>query len=997
MSALSLLCLARALSAAAADDGWKAVQAGNQVYYAKRAEYDRFQEQRSAKAQPWVSVELSIDLYKDGRSQRVASDAVLACSTEARNDCRVVVDAKRGGHFDVPVKIDAAPSVPPSIEDVVQRPPQGVTPGIWGVVINSGMPRARWPDAAKALQLLSQKNPAAFQKLLQHGHLTYDAVLAALSHSIAGGRHDEQKLADQAARVAEAEAAKVPAQAGPVPVTNKGTAAPQPQAQPAGADVPDDESNPFKKLAKLLGRDDVKDSLKKRIDAFIEEPQGGDAFVSPDIPADKKEMAVQMLEGSVSKWVDEKAKDEKKRGELAALYFLMGEKTLPGWAAEAKLQDLAGDRAERQNFLRSLKPFTVAGAPTDPAQAAKAGPYKGDQGGLNSDNWTAAFLKEAVDKAFQVWNNGKTSDKQIPRDTGEDNGVHAGNGTVGTQSGGVEGQVITDWTADQMYGTVPGALGVFRDDPMGGAVRWRHRNPNENTSRALSLRVCSKTGDYNAGMVDTLCIVDRTHGSDMVARYVELKDGDVPSFHVDDRADKREKSPKYKLSISGGQITMTVLDKDGEPTSDKMTTSVSELLGLRRQYAERSTTKAMINGQTYKVIPQGGWYGSVLYFPVDDKGHVSQDGPALEAVISKYAGGGRTIRASDREGLGYVGSGDQRKGYDLVWDASAGAYKITEAKTPAAPEKLDYPWLKKKDDKKDTATTGTPTKTDPDKPGQPKPAASGDLKACTYEKTMPIFKGTPARYDAGDGWGRFTQTEGSANSTYICAYGDLGFAVAGVVGKDDIVQEGDYLVVKTAGLREKDGSAFVQPGDLGSLTVGIDPQTGPWATMTGGKRNVDPKSSLEWYLPMSDLKGRLEATGQKALSIERAAWAWRWRVFPNTPSSAVFSVFLHKDRKSEHVADVMAAITKFASNSPYCFAGGGVRPEVKQYVEKVLSDPSLDSHLVDAGEKNIGKAPPSILFHCSQLDINVSDPWVVQPSWDGAPTQLYRHDLQGLK
>src|SRR6185503_5462327 len=96
-AALCLLCACPA----AAEEQWKPIQAGNQVYYVKQTDFVAFQQERGQKKQQWATAPLFMDLVKDGRRSRVESPAVLACSTAVSRDCRVFVDYKAGGHYDV--------------------------------------------------------------------------------------------------------------------------------------------------------------------------------------------------------------------------------------------------------------------------------------------------------------------------------------------------------------------------------------------------------------------------------------------------------------------------------------------------------------------------------------------------------------------------------------------------------------------------------------------------------------------------------------------------------------------------------------------------------------------------------------------------------------------------------------------------------------------------------------------------------------------------------
>src|SRR6185503_20836913 len=101
---------------------------------------------------------------------------------------------------------------PPQVQQIAERPPRGVSASVWSVVVNSGMPQGRWAKTAKALELLKTQKPDAFEKLVSHGHITYDKVLKALSDAIAQApQAPPQKFVARAASVAEKAAANAPA------------------------------------------------------------------------------------------------------------------------------------------------------------------------------------------------------------------------------------------------------------------------------------------------------------------------------------------------------------------------------------------------------------------------------------------------------------------------------------------------------------------------------------------------------------------------------------------------------------------------------------------------------------------------------------------------------------------------------------------------------------------------------------------------------------------
>ena len=1005
-SLVALTCVLAALPAAA-EDAWKAILAGNQVYYAKRADFDKLQQERSEGKVEFAFADLSVDVVKDSKRTRVPSGAVLACPAKTRSDCRVIVDARAGGTYDLPVHdLDAPASQPPVIQDAVQRVPEGVAPSIWNIVVsNKNIARSWWKPAAVALQQLSKSNPDAFKKLTEHGRFTYDKVLVALAAAIAGGDTSTADLARRAGQEAERAAAKAPP-SNVVPVSNSAAMAPatgvvpHPSVAPAGQ--PDkDEANapdPINALTKLLERDDVRDSIKKRLVEFIEKPKDGETFVSPDIPAEHKDDAMKALAAGVGTWVDEQK--GKNPGALALLYFVAGDVSKPAWlgalpkdAAKNLARDLAADWQLRKHFV---------GALVDAWKEKKAGPYKGDfAGGAQHEGqpqssggpWIVDFLNTSSSIAEKTWKDKKIRNLDIP--TGDashsDSTVSGGPGhrTMG-------GKIFTDWTADQMYGRRSNTIGMCPECG-GGAIGYKHKIPGTEITRDLSFRICSKTNTFGS-MTEALCVVDQTHRNDMVGQYFDLSKDSELTLHLDDRPNKT--TPKYKLTIKNGMVTMQPIDAaDGKPSGDAFSASIAQLKDVRRQYAERAGLPTTINGQKFRVIPQGGFVGSVLYFPVDDKGKVSSDEPALEAVISRAAGT-MTERANSTEGLGYVGTGKDKKGYDLVWDDKAKAYMLTEVKQPTKPEEI--PWNFKKEEAKESKhdSSGTQSSSSDTSKGNSSGGTSGsgteshDLKACTIGDKLPLQAIIEPYSDEG-GWKRYTEGVGEkSNNTYLCLYGNTAIFMANVAPSGAISEEDGMLVVKSILLDTKSDKTHLTPTELKDLAVKDGPNGRPVAAMSGGDLPI--KSGWTYYIPTAGLESKIREKSKglvfALLDYRQAIWAEVQQPLPNLPTNPVFNVYLHKSDESQGDAfflnQVESAVKRFGvvvrdgkAHSSLCAeADGTINPAVDEEIKKLLALPSFKTALESSGSKPGSKDDPVINFSC----LDGGDGTVVQASFAGS-------------
>ena len=982
-SLMALGALLLLAPAAAKADDWKEINTATQAYFVNPKDLPDFV--RLQKGPFNGPVPLWVEQSTPQGPTKVESPAALGCvlhKAAAKNGkptrtCHINVNSKAGGAYRVPVKIgEKQPPIPPAVRQASSQKPESVPQEVWDAVVNSKVPQAQWARAAgAAAKVLASKDGQAAAKLRGASKENYDKVLAQISQDITDGKNEDD-IVKRAIDLSET--LPVPkglqTKAPPTAANNGG------KGKGDGTGTPDaGGDNVLNTLATELAKKPVQADFAARLTAYLSKPTGQDAFIAPT--AKPKAMSdadfKKQLQGQVTVFVTSATESADRRGRSAVLYYMIGEEGKPWLKDFPELEAMTRESDIRHIFDLKMKPFTVAGGK----------PYGGDA------EWVPATLSKALDLAAEAWTDKRVKGKVRESVEQNDQGLVVP-GSIG------KGTDLKDLMARAFN---------MKDMYENGAVTATLQIPGSNPPkfRKLSIKVYSGTTDWGPPPVqrDQIGIFDISEPGDgrapsnIFGQFFPLNQRGESTFPLDDRTGGQM---KYKLTLNQGNLSFAMVDAKGKPTDSKMTTSIHDLYEARNKQvaSDDQSYTASIGGQNFRVIPQGGPNGALLYFPVDKSGAMG-DSPSMSVALTELGPDGRVRNLPGNRDLGYVGTDADGKPqfYYLAWNAERGVFEPHKGDKPSgppwdAPPKPAPPKDKggKGDGKGDGTGDGTGTGDDqtappndgndanPDQKDQAELPAT-ELSSCKYKK----YFGTDTNnqlYRNAKGWKLYTQAVGEktdTNNTYLCVYNTLGLFFPGVIGSDDASMDvaggadGVLHVLAVGAGAADDGHKYFMPSELPGVYVAGD----NLAYKANGKEKVvrPIENATDWYIPLKGLQASLKASKGIA-NAAKVAWASKARDLGTSNPNPSVLVYLHPNDDALAVVD--KAIATFAADGP-CASGKG---KMTEYLKAAIADPEFKTALDAFKVTDANNTPPSIDLKCRAQATSAGGDWnIAVPSW----------------
>lgn len=551
-------------------------------------------------------------------------------------------------------------------------PPSGVDAEAWALVEKDPAfaTRAQKIAAAKALQRFKKDSPEDFAAIKNAPADKRAAGVATVARSVnpdfAVPDANKKALHDQLAKDLAVQAPNEPTAQQPALNTTTPSADKKDQ-QPVR------EEDPINTLTTLLmTNQETAAYAQARFGRFFlrtEKPFIEPAYLTSD--AAKEANVPERMQAAIKSWVDEKVTKKTGLSNVAELLYVLGfDQGAPKWANGHPSLDILSDASLRGSYPREMEKALagwIAGgtkASLDTQGKVAPGAYAGAP--VKIDEWALALFEFSGNKAHQVYAARAKDENRLRREIGDNSDGSVTPGDTRDQTRRANG-TSRSWGIDEMY----------EAPPKGGAVVGNIVVGKGGEYRRISMKIVSRR-DSTGKMIDELAITDISEpgkpgaSSNIFSQTFPLGQTGESTFRLDDR---RANSLKYKLTLTNDNDGNKVI-KFGTPDGKSViTTSEGELVQRRADQVKNSRTVREIGGQRFKIIPQGGENGALLYYPVDKSDKVVGDAttPTMMAKVSGLGpnNSGRTENlAPPATAVGFVGKpkDDKSNFYYLVWN-----------------------------------------------------------------------------------------------------------------------------------------------------------------------------------------------------------------------------------------------------------------------------------------------------------------------------------------
>lgn len=767
-------------------------------------------------------------------------------------------------------------------------------------------------EAARALTRLKRQSPADFTALknapADKRRQAIDTVITGLALNQAADEEIRNAVSDNLAAILghRAPTGRPSGSGTPSP-----TAASEEQA--AGRRL---AADPINTLNILLSSGPARGYAEERFKRYFlrrEKPFVDPAYMTSAAAQEAK--VEERMAAMITSWIDQMFSQNKKHMVSELLYVLGFDAGLPAWAQpHAEVLDIMADPA-RHAYPRYLENdmvgWTVKGS-TRTVGRITVGPYAGAP--VRVDDWALAILQFAAERAHAAYADPRHR-RQVRasvEENADDDTTPRAPGSTRRDAGSVTGR---EFGVNEMYeeGAVVGNIVVGRD----GAYR------------RVSIKAMTRRELPSGRMIDELGICDISDpGSagtpgNIVCQRFPLRQTGESTFALDDRV---QGNLKYKLSMKfvGGKKVVEFGTPDGR---SKISTSVEELNERREAQVRNSRVVRRIGDQHFKIIPQGGEFGTLLYYPSDANGRLTGGAttPALMAQVSELGPDGRTARMSPpNTAIGYIGApkADKSNFYYLVWNEELKLFepKPCKANDASMPCEFKAPPPPAPTTTAGTGTTAPTTGTRTEGTGTTTPASTttttgegvvtedpnrvtgeGEgsdpaLKNCSLQEEQ--FSYNLKRVADQNSGFVFFLTKQNGNAFQLCVSGDKSVFFQGVPIWGRAVLEGENLIVES-----------VAPGGQTSMIPADEIEKGQVAGAefrVPGRPSYTLSGRTMYYVERAKITaGAIAAGGQNTLYADEVAWV-SFVLDPRTKEARIMQVRI----KDTDVEKAEAAIRK---------------------------------------------------------------------------------------
>jgi hypothetical protein len=1025
--ALGAAILLAAPHAVYADDAadWKPIHTSVQVYFVAKADFGAYEQMQAWKNKG--PIKLFVEEREAGKDpKKVPSEASISCkSGTALNKktgtkvatwhCRIASTASNGAAYSVPVRITKEQKpIPAAVQQAGEARPAEVSQGVWAAVVNSGkVPQAQWARAALAVEKALKQAPHG-DAMRAGGNAKMNKLLVQVAADIAAGQ-DDAAVVTRAIDLSENLAAPGGTTKPVVPATVKaGTGTGTSQGGPDGraATSEADGTNILNALALLLEKPEVQQDMAKRLVAFLTKPTGAEAYVDAK---GHEDAAAKQLEKGISEGIPKVASTVEGRGKAAVLYFMLGEDAPKPWFKDhPELDPMVREQAMRGYFKEAMKVWTVAGAGTP--GVANAGPYKGDAA------WPEQLITDALKKAEQVWKDPRVKGKIKLNIDQNDQGLPVvgdiGRGKLGNTD--LSGMTAAGFDSAQTWEH--------------GAVVKMMQIPGSKPPafRKIAMKMVAQTTDWGPPAVveNRLSVVDISEASpdggktpdNFFGKYFRVGSQVSNTFPMDAT---NTKSLMYSIDMKGGKVSLSINGPDGKPAGEAFETSIADIYAKRQEQLNnpRDSFVSEINGQKYRVIPQGGAHNGLAFYPADDSGKADGANPAMMVDLTERGANNGPVNLKGDRPLGFIGKTEDGTGdqfWVLRWNPDTKTYEPVRGTKPTDPifDPLAKPPAPKTDPAKpgdkpagtddgNTAdngdgTTGDGTTTDgtttPDTETSDATVPATGISACQYDKKFDPGSGNGSlfeRYRVQDGWKMFTdgkQNPSDTNKSYLCLYKNQGIWLDGLIPNDKSAlhleggQSDGYLVVTVIkpGSADADGpekgQALIAPSESANVKVNGDQVT------YGKDKARSLNSSLQYYIPLKGLKDNIKKSSNLA-TASKVAWVQLYKDYMQGNQNPTMTVYLRPG--DDFKAVLTKAVNDFGGKDTLCKNGDSITAPVAAFIDGAVKDPDFKKAIGEVNMTNINLNPPSVVFSCLAQATGTQGVWnVAVASWADASKNL---------
>jgi hypothetical protein len=406
--------------------------------------------------------------------------------------------------------------------------------------------------------------------------------------------------------------------------------------------------HPVNDLAEFIRRNPsvAAEDVSKRVVRLVLGNEGGD-YLFPGLRDDAVQAA--LLEEAARSLTQSLLKD--RTGDGAVLFFVLGtERDAPGWIQSP---DLAAALAQKKTqrlkiFLESMKH------------------WRGKLGRGNAEQEVAAFLNEAVTRAFEVFSQPLIRKEFVAGFPDVSGPLLA---PVSGLGGG--GARLNDPTKGFSWESLYERGGVVMDITVG------------DVKRRMSMKIYTKP-DEKGHPVDKIGIFDITYPNEPFGRRFDLSQGGEKTGVLDTR---NSQSPKYTLKLTPTTDGDMAISFGNEGLKgDVMKTSLKELYEARARQAVDEGGKITLDGKDFIVLGQGGAKGALLFFSSDVEERLAKGEnvkPELVSEVNERSSDGRNVNVSGSPALGRVGN----KFYRLVFNDELKYWEVQEGEPDPLPSK----------------------------------------------------------------------------------------------------------------------------------------------------------------------------------------------------------------------------------------------------------------------------------------------------------------------
>lgn len=768
-------------------------------------------------------------------------------------------------------------------------PPSGVDAEAWALVEKDARYKTRQQkvEAAKALQRFKKDAPEDFAALksapADKRAAAIPIVVGGVNPNFTVDEGTKKALHD---RLAQALGGQPPAE-NTAQQPNLTTPTPEKKDQPVVR-----EEDPINTLTTLLTQNpEASTYAQARFGRYF--LRTDKPFVEPAYltSAEGKEAKVpERLQAAIKSWVEDKVSKKQNLMFVSELLYVLGfDEGMPKWANGHPSLEILADKTLRGSYPREMEKAMegwTAGTKSSMDTKGKVAPGAYAGAPVKVDEWALSLLEFAGGKAHQIYAARAKDENRLRKEIGDNSDGSVTPGDTRDQRRRANG-TSRSWGVDEMY----------EAPPKGGAVVGNIVVGKGGEYRRISLKIVTSR-DKDGKMIDQLAITDISEPgkpgatSNIFGQTFPLGQTGESVFRLDDR---KAGTLKYKLTMTNDKDGNKVI-KFGTPDGkSEITTSESELVQRRADQVKNSRTVREIGGQRFKIIPQGGENGALLYYPVDKNDKVVGDArtPSLMAKVSGLGpnSSGRTENLAPPDtAVGFVGKpkDDKSNFYYLVWNDEL---KFFEPKSCVDIKKpCEYPADAKpaptntasrtntpsstgnqttseqtNNTSSTTTTNGEQTNNTTSEPGNTtngeQSGSEAALKACTLQEEAFNYK-LKRQVDSAKGFTYFLTKDGG-NAFQLCVNRDKSIFFQGVPIWGNIRTDQKHLIVEA--VSPKSGMIPAEE-EVNGHVAGNEYKV-------NGRPSYELSGRTMYYFKMEKVSGEaIAASGNNTIYADQTAW-----------------------------------------------------------------------------------------------------------------------------